>query len=132
MEFEQIKQIARNHCSQYGYYAELTGVFKELPGCILGESRLYIIGIDKAEVSLNEMGWTKESEAIYSKEGRTYHVYGALGYEELIRFMMNPQFYVANIPPFSYSSEYEYNNEYHYNILQYLLEFSLHYGIKFD
>lgn len=133
MDLEQIRQIARNHCSQYGKYAELTGIFKELPGCILGESRLQIIGRDKAEVSLNEMEWVEESESIYSKDGRTYHIYNALGYEELIRFMMNPRNYVSNIPSFNWVPEYERNNNQdYYDILQYLLEFSLHYGIKFE
>ena len=79
------------------------------------------------------MKWIKESEALYLKDERTYHIYGALGYEELIRFMMNPRTYVSNIPSFNWVSEYERsNNKYYYDILQYLLEFSLHYGIKFE
>lgn len=132
MDLEQIRQIAKNHCHLFGEYGKLTGIFKELPGSVLGENHLQIIGFDKAKINLNEMGWLQESEGLYSKEGIIYHIYIALGYEELIRFMLNPRCYVSNIPSFDWTTDHPGSNEYNYAILQYLLEFSLHYGIKFE
>ena len=132
MELEQIKQIAKNHSPQFGKFNELTGIYKELPASFLGESKLQIIGYDKVNSRLKQLGYIEKSSSIYSDITVSYHIYTAFGYEELIQFMLNPKSYVEDIPEYDDVQEYNRDNQHYYNILRYLLEFSLHYGIKFE
>lgn len=132
MELEQIKQIARNHSNRYGKFSELTGIYKELPASYLGENAFQIIGHAGVNARLKQLGWIEESSSIYSDNTDSYHIYDVFGYEELIQFMLNPKLYVNTIPEYNWRQEYDRDNQHYYNILRYLLEFSLHYGIKFE
>lgn len=128
---QKIELIARNHSDVYGKdsFTNLKGVYKELASSFLGGS-LYLLK-DNADDYLKQLGWQLKEPAIFTKGELTYHTFTALGYEELIRFMTNPRKYVNEIPSYNRTIEYDRNEDY-YNILQYLLEFSLHYGIKFE
>jgi len=132
MELEQIKQIARNHSKQFGKNTELTGIYKKLPASYLGENTLRIIGYAGVNARLKQLGYIEKSSSIYSDTTDSYHIYTAFGYEELIQFMLNPKLYMENIPEYDWTQEYNRDNQHYYNILQYLLKFSLHYGIKFE
>lgn len=128
---QEIELIARNHSDIYGKdsFTNLKGVYKELASSFLGGS-LYSIK-DDADDYLKQLGWQLKEPAIFTKGELTYHTFTALGYEELIQFMTNPRKYVSEIPSYNQTIEYDRNENY-YGILQYLLEFSLHYGIKFE
>lgn len=132
MELDQIKQIAKKHSHQFGKFIELTGIYKKLPVSFLGESKLQIVGHDEANARLKQLGYIEKSPSIYSDTTVLYHIYTAFGYEELIQFMLNPKLYLDDIPEYDWTREYNRDNQNYYNILQYLLEFSLHYGIKFE
>lgn len=127
MTSQEIEQIARLHSVPY---KELTGIYEKLPTILLGQE-IYHSKYDFDEY-LKQLGWKSNEIAIYIKNDLRYHVFTALGYEELIRFMTNPKEYINEIPDYDWVSEYNSQNKCRYRILQYLLEFSLHYGIKFE
>ena len=132
MNSQEIELIARTHSHLYekDSFNNLKGIYKELASSILGDS-IYCIKDDTDEY-LKQLGWQLKESAVFVKTDLTYHAFTALGYEELIRFMTNPKKYVNEIPSFNWTIEYDRNNQHYYNILRYLLEFSLHYGIKFE
>ena len=132
MNSQEIELIARTHSHLYekDSFNNLKGIYKELASSILGDS-IYCIKDDTDEY-LKQLGWQLKESAVFVKTDLTYHTFTALGYEELIQFMLNPKSYVEDIPEYDDVQEYNRDNQHYYNILRYLLEFSLHYGIKFE